>query len=218
MLTLYNYWRSGTSHRVRIALALKGLDYSYVPIELTAAAQREAEFLVRNPQGFVPALETDGGETLTQSMAIIEWLEETHPEPPLLPKDAVARAKVRALANAVACDIHPLGNMRVLQYLRKEYAQDDAGIAAWSMRWIKDGFGAIEQMLADGPKGSLGGPWCWGKEPTLADVCLVPQIYAAVSRYALDIRYYRRLAEIDMAAAAHPAFQAAHPTRQPDAR
>jgi maleylpyruvate isomerase len=212
MLTLFNYWRSGTSHRTRIALALKGLDYTYVPVELTAAAQREAEYLARNPQGLVPALEINGGETLTQSMAILEWLEETHPEPPLLPKDAVGRAKVRAIANAVACDIHPLGNMRVLQYLRKEYAQDDAGVAEWSMRWIKEGFGAIEQMLADGP----GGPWCWGKEPTLADVCLVPQIYAAVSRYALDIRYHRRLAEIDMAAAAHPAFQAAHPTRQLD--
>jgi maleylpyruvate isomerase len=214
MLALYNYWRSGTSHRTRIALALKGLDYEYRAIDLTAAEQRETDYLAHNPQGLVPALVTESGETITQSMAIIEWLEETHPAPPLLPKDAVARAKVRAIANAVACDIHPLGNLRVLHYLRKEYRQDDQGVADWSMRWIKDGFGAIEQMLADGP----GGPWCWGAEPTLADVCLVPQIYAAVSRYALDIRYYRRLAEIDMAAAAHPAFQAAHPTRQPDAR
>lgn len=218
MLTLYNYWRSGTSHRTRIAFALKGVAYEYKTIDLTAAEQREAEYLTHNPQGLVPALVTESGETITQSMAIIEWLEETHPAPPLLPQDPVARAKVRAIANAVACDIHPLGNLRVLQYLRKEYGQDDAGVADWSMRWIKDGFNAIEQMLADGPRGSQGGPWCWGKEPTLADVCLVPQIYAAVSRYALDIRYYRRLAEIDMAAAAHPAFQAAHPTRQPDSR
>lgn len=214
MLTLYSYWRSGTSHRTRIALALKGVDAEQVAIDLTASAQRDPDYLARNPQGLVPALVTEGGETLTQSMAIIEWLEETYRDPPLLPKDPVARAKVRAIANAVACDIHPLGNMRVLQYLRKEYGKTDAEISAWSMRWIKDGFGAIEQLLADSP----GGPWCWGKEPTLADVCLVPQIYAAVSRYALDIRYYRRLAEIDMAAAAHPAFQAAHPTRQPDAR
>lgn len=214
MLTLYNYWRSGTSHRTRIAFALKGVAYENVSIDLTAAAQRDADFLARNPQGLVPALDLDDGQTITQSMAIIEWLEETHPEPALLPKDAVARAKVRAIANAVACDIHPLGNLRVLQYLRKEYGQDDASITDWSMRWIRDGFGAIEQMLADGP----GGPWCWGAAPTLADVCLVPQIYAAVSRYALDIRAYRRLAEIDMAAAGHPAFQAAHPTRQPDAR
>jgi maleylpyruvate isomerase len=214
MTTLYNYFRSGTSHRTRIALALKGIAYEQVAVDLTAAAQRDPDFLARNPQGLVPALVTDDGETLTQSMAIIEWLEETQPDPPLLPKDPVARAKVRAIANAVACDIHPLGNLRVLQYLRKEYGQNDSGVAAWATRWIKDGFNAIEQMLAESP----GGPWCWGKEPTLADVCLVPQIYAAVSRYALDIRYWRRLAEIDMAAAAHPAFQIAHPTRQPDAR
>jgi maleylacetoacetate isomerase len=214
MATLFNYWRSGTSHRTRIALALKGVAYEQVAIDLTASAQRDPDFLARNPQGLVPAFVTDDGETLTQSMAIIEWLEETHPAPPLLPRDPVARAKVRAIANAVACDIHPLGNLRVLQYLRKEYGQDEAGVAAWSTRWIRDGFNAIEQMLADSP----GGPWCWGTEPTLADVCLVPQIYAAVSRYALDIRHWRRLAEIDMAAAAHPAFQIAHPTRQPDAR
>lgn len=218
MATLFNYWRSGAAHRTRIALALKSVDYEQVAIDLTASAQRDPDFLARNPQGLVPAFVTEDGETLTQSMAIIEWLEETYPEPPLLPHDRVARAKVRAIANAVACDIHPLGNLRVLQYLRKEYGQDDAGVAAWATRWIRDGFNAIEQMLADSPKGSMGGPWCWGKEPTLADVCLVPQIYAAVSRYALDIRHWRRLAEVDMAAAAHPAFQIAHPTRQPDAR
>ncbi len=214
MATLFNYWRSGTSHRTRIALALKGVACEQVAIDLTASAQRDPDFLARNPQGLVPAFVTDDGETLTQSMAIIEWLEETHPTPPLLPRDPVARAKVRAIANAVACDIHPLGNLRVLQYLRKEYGQDEAGVAAWATRWIRDGFTAIEQMLAESPKG----PWCWGDAPTLADVCVVPQIYAAVSRYGLDIRHWRRLAEVDMAAAAHPAFQIAHPTRQPDAR
>lgn len=214
MAVLYNYWRSGTSHRTRIALALKGVAYENRAIDLTAAEQRNADFLMRNPQGLVPALELDDGQTITQSMAIIEWLEETHPAPPLLPKDPIARAKVRAIANAVACDIHPLGNLRVLNYLRKELGQDEDAVSAWAMRWIRDGFAAIEQLLADSP----GGPWCWGGEPTLADVCVVPQIYAAVSRYGLDIRHFRRLAEIDMAAAAHPAFQAAHPTRQPDAR
>ena len=213
MLTLYDYWRSGTSHRLRIALALKGLDYAQISVDLIAAAQRSDEHLARNPQGLVPVLIADG-ETLTQSPAIIEWLEEIHPEPPLLPRDPIARARVRAIANVVACDIHPLGNQRVLNFLRKEYGQDDAGIAAWSLRWIRDGFAAIEQLLADGP----GGPWCWGETPGLADCCVVPQVYAAVSRYGLDIRSYRRLAAIDVAAAAHPAFQAAHPTRHPDAR
>jgi maleylpyruvate isomerase len=212
-LTLYDYWRSGTSHRLRIALALKGLDYTQVGVDLIASAQRSDEHLARNPQGFVPVLDT-GEDVLTQSPAIIEWLEETHPAPPLLPGDPVARAKVRAIANVVACDIHPLGNTRILGYLRHELKQDDAGVAAWSLRWIRDGFTAIEQLLADGP----GGPWCWGDAPGYADVCVVPQIYAAVSRYGLDIRNFRRLAEIDMAAAAHPAFQAAHPTRQPDAK
>ncbi len=212
-LTLYDYWRSGTSHRLRIALALKGLDYTQVSVDLIAAAQRSDDHLARNPQGLVPVLVTED-ETLTQSPAIIEWLEETHPEPPLLPNDAIARAKVRAIAHVVACDIHPLGNQRVLNYLRNELKQDDAGVAAWSLRWIRDGFTAIEQLLADGP----GGPWCWGAAPGYADCCVVPQIYAAVSRYGLDIRHFRRLAEIDMAAAAHPAFQIAHPTRQPDAR
>lgn len=213
MLKVYDYWRSGTSHRLRIALALKGLDYRQESIDLLAAAQRSPDHLARNPQGFVPVLETEDA-LLTQSPAIIEWLEETYPDPPLLPADPVARAKVRAIAMAVACDIHPLGNTRVLKYLRDDYGRDDAAIAAWALRWIRDGFTAIEQMLADGP----GGPWCWGAAPGYADVCVVPQIYAAVSRYGLDIRHYRRLAEIDMAAAAHPAFQAAHPTRHPDAR
>lgn len=213
MLKLYDYWRSGTSHRLRIALALKGLDYAQESIDLLAAGQRTPEHLARNPQGFVPVLDT-GEALLTQSPAIIEWLDETHPDPPLLPPDPIARAKVRAIAAAVACDIHPLGNQRVLKYLRDEYGKDEAAIAAWALRWIGDGFTAIERLLADGP----GGPWCWGETPTLADVCVVPQIYAAVSRYGLDIRRYPRLAEIDMAAAAHPAFQAAHPTRHPDAR
>ena len=213
MLTLYDYWRSGTSHRLRIALALKGVEYTQVSVDLIAAAQRSDEHLARNPQGLVPVLIADD-ETLTQTPAIIEWLEETYPDPPLLPKDAITRAKVRAIANVIACDIHPLGNQRILNYLRHELKQDDAGVAAWSLRWIRDGFTAIEQLLSDGP----GGPWCWGDAPGYADACVVPQIYAAVSRYGLDIRHFRRLAEIDMAAAAHPAFQAAHPTRHPDAK
>lgn len=212
-MKLYDYWRSGTSHRLRIALALKGLEYTQESIDLLAGGQRAPEHMARNPQGFVPVLDT-GEALLTQSPAIIEWLDEMHPEPPLLPRDATERAKVRAIANVVTCDIHPLGNQRVLKYLREGYGKDDGAIAAWALRWIGDGFAAIERLLAYGP----GGPWCWGATPMLADVCVVPQIYAAVSRYNLDMQRYPRLAEVDAAAAAHPAFQAAHPTRHPDAR
>ena len=212
-MKLYDYWRSGTSHRLRIALALKGVAYEQASVDLLAAAQRSEEHMARNPQGFVPVLDT-GDALLTQTPAILEWLEETIPEPPLLPKDPLERARVRAIANVVMCDIHPLGNSRIVNSLRADFGQDDAAIAAWMTRWVRDGFTAIERLLAQGP----GGPWCWGAAPGLADVRVVPQIYAAISRYQLDIRGFRRLAEVDMAAAAHPAFQAAHPTRHPDAR
>lgn len=213
-MKLYDFWRSGTSHRLRIALALKGVAYEQMSIDLVASAQRSEEHLARNPQGFVPVLDIGGGVLLTQSPAIIEWLEETIPEPPLLPKDPTERARVRAIADVVMCDIHPLGNTRILASLRNDFKQDDSAIVAWMTRWVRDGFSAIERLLAQGP----GGPWCWGAAPTLADVCVVPQIYAAISRYQLDIRSFPRLAQVDMAAAAHPAFQSAHPTRHPDAR
>jgi maleylpyruvate isomerase len=213
MLKLYDYWRSGTSHRLRIALALKGLPYTQESVDLVAGGQHAPAQRARNPQGFVPVLDT-GDALLTQSPTIIEWLEETHPEPPLLPRDPLARAKVRAIANVVACDIHPLGNQRVLKYLRDPLGHDDAAIAAWASRWIRDGFDAIEALISDGP----GGAWCWGDAPTLADVCVAPQIYAATSRYGIDVSAWPRLAGVDRAAAAHPAFVAAHPTHHPDAR
>lgn len=213
MLKLYDYWRSGTSHRLRIALALKGLDYTQESIDLLAGGQHAQVQRARNPQGFVPVLDT-GDALLTQSPAIIEWLEETYPQPPLLPRDALGRAKVRAIASVVACDIHPLGNQRVLKYLREAYGQDEAGVSAWASRWIRDGFDAIEKLVADGP----GGPWCWGVSPTLADVCVVPQVFAATSRYGVDMTAWPRLAEVDRAASAHPAFIAAHPSSHPDAR
>lgn len=209
MLVLHDYWRSGTSHRVRIALELKGLAYRRVPIDLRAKAHKQAPYLNLNPQGLVPALVTADGMTLTQSPAILEWVEETYPEPPLLPKDSAARARVRAMAALVACDIHPLGNLRVLEAVRA-CGQDDAGVAAWAVRWIREGFDALEALM-DGP-----GPWCWNGRITLADCCVVPQIYAATSRYGFDLEPYPRLAALARAADAHPAFQAAHPERHKD--
>lgn len=213
MLTLHDYFRSGASHRVRIALHLKGLPFTRQPIDLRTGAHKLAPYRALNPQGLTPALVLENGATLTQSGAIIEWLEETFPDPPLLPSDPVARAQVRAIAAIVACDIHPLGNLRVLKYL-----QDDAGrtaeqVAAFATRWIREGFDAMEALIAQGP----GGPWSWGETPGLADIYAASQIYAATARYGFDMSPYPRLRAIDAAAGAHPAFQAAHPMVQSDA-
>lgn len=213
MITLYDYFRSGTSHRTRIALHLKGVAFTHVAIDLRAGAHKDPTFLARNPQGLTPALEVDG-VMLTQSPAILEWLEEAFPEPPLLPRDPIARAHVRALAAIVACDIHPLGNMRVLNALREDHHQATEAIAGFAVRWIKEGFAALEALLARGPGD---GPWAWGATPTLADCCIAPQIYAAVSRYDLPMTPYPRLARLWAAAQAHDAFIAAHPLNQPDA-
>jgi len=213
-LTLIDYWRSGTSHRLRIALELKGVAYARHHVDLRTGAQREADYLGLNPQGLAPVLLVDGAP-LTQTPAILEWLEETYPAPPLLPTDPIARAHVRALAAVVACDIHPLGNLRILNYLRRDLAQDDGPIAAFARRWNEDGFAALEGLLAAGPAREAGGPWAWGASPTLADCCIVPQLYAAADRY--NLRPEGRLAEIAAAADAHPAFVAALPKNQPDA-
>lgn len=212
MLTLHNYWRSGPSYRMRIALALKGLEYRYVPVSLIAGEQASEAFAARNPQKLVPTLELPDGTILTQSPAMLEWLDETYPMPPLLPSDALARAKVRAMAALIACDIHPLHNMRVLLYLRSELAQPAEAISAFARRWIEDGFAALEVLLAQGP----GGPFCWGDTPTIADINLIPQVLSS-SRYGVELEKFPRIAAINAAAAAHPAFQAAHPNRQPDA-
>lgn len=212
MLTLYNYWRSGPSYRVRIALALKGVAYRYVPVDLRTGVQGEAANRARNPQAFVPTLELKDGTLLTQSPAILEWLEETHPTPALLPTEPLARARVRAMAALIACDIHPLHNLRILLHLRDALGQDQEGINSWSRRWIEEGFTALETMLAQGPAGRF----CWGDAPTLADVTLIPQI-ASGARFDVDMGRFPRLAAINAAAQAHPAFQAAHPMQQPDA-
>lgn len=209
-MILHAYWRSGTSYRTRIALELKGLAYEQRGVDLRQGAQRSQAYLALNPQGLVPALEVDGA-VLTQSPAILEWLEETHPAPPLLPGDAVDRATVRAMAALVGCDIHPLNNLRVGKALRETFGADQAAVDAWAARWILPGFSALEAHVARHGEG-----WCFGAAPTLADCYLIPQIYSA-RRFNVDLDAFPRLLAIESAAAAHPAFVAAHPDNQPDA-
>lgn len=209
-MILHGYWRSGTSYRTRIALNLKGLSYDQVGVDLRTGAQRSGDYLALNPQGLVPALVTDGGDVLSQSPAILEWLEETFPQPALLPSDPVARAQVRAMAAVVGCDIHPLNNLRVLKAV-KAVGADDAATQGWIAQWIVSGFDALEAMVAKQGRG-----WCYADTPTLADCYLIPQIYSA-RRFNVDLSAYPNLLAIEARAQAHPAFAAAHPDRQPDA-
>ena len=209
-MILHGYWRSGAAWRTRIALALKGLDYGQQGVDLRTGAQRSDAFVALNPQGMVPALEVDGA-VLTQSPAILEWLEETHPLPPLLPADPVARAQVRAMAALIGCDIHPLNNLRVGKALRESFGADQAAVDAWAGRWIASGFAALETLVV-----RHGAGWCFGDAPTLADCYLIPQIYSA-RRFNVPLDAFPRLLAVDSAAGAHPAFAAAHPDRQPDA-
>lgn len=209
-MILHGYWRSGTSYRTRIALNLKGLEYQQAPLDLRTGAQKSEAYLSLNPQGLVPALETDDGLVLIQSPAILEWLEETHPEPPLLPRDAAGRAQVRAMAAVIGCDIHPLNNLRVLKAVRALGA-DQSGVDAWAGRWIIEGFTALEALVA-----RHGDGWCFGGTPTLADCYLIPQLYSA-QRFNVDLAAFPRLLEIEARAEAHPAFIAAKPENQPDA-
>ena len=209
-MILHGYWRSGTSYRTRIALNLKSLTHEQAGVDLRVGDQKSEAYLTLNPQGLVPALEIDGA-VLTQSPAILEWLEETHPEPPLLPSDPVARAQVRAMAALVACDIHPLNNLRVLNALKRDFGADQAALDAWAGRWITAGFEALEALIARHGRG-----WCFGNAPTLADCCLIPQVYSA-RRFNTPLDAFPRILDIDARAAGHPAFRAAHPDRQPDA-
>lgn len=209
-MILHGYWRSGAAYRARIALNLKGLSYEQRAIDLRTGAQRSDAFVAMNPQGMVPALEVDGA-ILTQSPAILEWLEETHPEPALLPGDPVARAHVRAMAALVACDIHPLNNLRVGKALHEGFGADQAAIDGWAARWIIPGFEALEALVA-----RHGDGWSFGAAPTLADCYLIPQIYSA-RRFNVPLEAFPRLLSVEATAAAHPAVAAAHPDRQPDA-
>ncbi|HSZ53430.1 MAG TPA: maleylacetoacetate isomerase [Caulobacteraceae bacterium] len=207
---LHGYWRSTASYRVRIALNLKGVAHDQHTLDLRQGAQRSDGYLTLNPQGLVPSLEI-GGTVLTQSLAILEWLDEVHPTPPLLPSSPAARAVVRAMAGTIASDIHPLNNLRVLNALRGDFAAADAQVQAWIARWIAEGFGALEQQVEQ-----HGGAFAFGDFPTLADCCLVPQIYSA-ERFAVDLTPFPRLVAVGTRALALPAFAAAHPDRQPDA-
>lgn len=212
-MRIYGYFRSSSAYRLRIALNLKGLTPEFVPVHLNrdGGEQKKPSYRAVNPQGLVPALE-DGDFVLTQSLAMIEWLDETHPEPRLIPEDVNVRAKVRAFSQVIACDIHPLQNLRVLNYLRAEFGQDQDGVERWCQRWISDGLAACEQLLErEGGKG----PFCFGDTPTLADICLVPQVFSA-HRFKVDITDLPRVNAVFDACQELAAFADAHPSKQPD--
>ncbi|MGQ7289496.1 maleylacetoacetate isomerase [Vreelandella venusta] len=213
MTTLYGYFRSSAAYRVRIALNLKGLDYDQVPINLVKGEQRGGDQLARNPQGMVPSLVLDDNSVVNQSLAICEYLDERHPKPALLPADALARARVRALAQSVACEIHPLNNLRVLKYLVGELGVDEAAKLAWYRHWITEGFSALEATLSTDPSS---GDFCHGDTPTLADICLIPQVYNA-ERFECDLSAYPTIQRIAANCRALPAFEKAAPEAQPDA-
>jgi maleylacetoacetate isomerase len=209
-VTLYSAWRATAPYRVRIGLALKGVTYDYVPIDLIKGEQREPAYKAVNPQGLTPSLDLGEGHVLTQSLAILEWLEETHPEPAILPKAAMDRQRVRAMALVIACDVHPLNNTRVGRALNKLGVSKEDNLA-WVHQWITDGFDTLEPMIAEHGRG-----FAFGDTPTIADCCLIPQVYSA-SRFELDLTPWPAIRAVNERAAAHPAFQAAHPTKQPDA-
>ena len=211
-MILHDYWRSSAAFRVRIALALKGIEPGRRYVHLRKGEQRAPGHLAKHPLGLVPVLE-DGATTLTQSLAILEYLEETHPDPPLLPAKPDERAWVRAVALAVACEIHPLNNLRVLRYLERELQADEAARGRWYAHWVAEGLGAIERMLAARPGP---GPFCLGATPTIADACLVPQVFNAW-RFKVPVEPYPLVGAVVEACLALPAFDASRPERQPDA-
>jgi maleylpyruvate isomerase len=212
-MKLIGYFRSSAAFRVRIALELKGLEVEQAFRHLRKAEQCAPDYAALNPQMLVPTLVLDSGEILTQSMAILEYLEETHPAPPLLPKDPVGRARVRALALIPTADIHPIQNLRVMAYLRDKYEQSEESTFAWSRHWIETGFEAYETSVA---KDKRTGAFSHGDQPTMADLCLVPQVFNA-GRFKVDMTRYPTIQRIFDTCMKHPAFAAAQPSRQPDA-
>lgn len=211
-MRFFGYFRSSAAYRCRIALNLKGLKPELAFVHLRKGEQKEAAYRALNPQGLVPALETDEGALITQSLAIMEWLDERYPSPPLLPGTADDRAYMRSLAQIVACDIHPLQNLRVLNHLKSEFGQDQAGLDRWCRTWIECGLTAFDSLL--GRSGKMGA-FCCGDQPGMADACLAPQVFSA-ARFHADISGLKHIAHVMTACDAHPAFIAAHPARQPD--
>ncbi len=209
-MKLSTYFRSSASFRVRIALNLKGIAYEAKFVHLPKSEHKRADYAGAHPQALLPALSVPGAE-LTQSLAIIEYLDETHPHPPLLPADPLGRARVRSLALLVACEIHPLNNLRTLQYLRSALGQDEEGVKTWYRHWIADGLAKLEADLAQGH-----GTYCYGDSPTLADCCLVPQVFNA-RRYDSDLGPYPTVMRVFDACMKLEAFDRAQPARQPDA-
>lgn len=208
-MTLYDYFRSSAAYRVRIALNLKKMPYTSVPLHLGKGKHKAADFKAINPQMRVPALALPGGDTLTQSLAIIEYLDETIPQPALLPSDPIARAQIRAVAQIVACDIHPLNNLVTLNYLKAPLKHEQADVDAWYHHWVIAGFDAIEAMIKPGP-------YTFGSQVTLADVCLAPQIFNA-RRFKVPLDRYPKIVAADAACNALSAFDRARPENQPDA-
>ena len=213
-LTLYSYWRSSAAYRVRIGLALKGLRYDTVPVHLVrnGGEQHAPDYAAANPQKLVPML-VHGQRRMRQSLAILEYLDEVWPEPPLLPATARGRQRVRALSQVVACDIHPLNNLRVVRFLENEWNVPQPERDVWMRHWMVEGLDAFEALLADHPSTA---EFCEGHLPTLADCCLVPQLYNA-RRFGVDLEPYPTIRRIEAACLAHPAFDAARPENQPDA-
>ena len=211
--TLYGYWRSGTSYRTRLALALKGIEVAHAPVDLRAGEQSGEGFRAKNPQGLVPTLQLEDGTLISQSPAIIEYVEEVRPDPPLLPEDPVARARVRQMAMIVGCDTHPLGNLRVLKALKADHGADQAAIEAWQARWNGAAFAALEAMLAADPSR---GDFAYGDRPGLAECYLLPQLYTA-RRFSVPLKAYPNLLAVEAATLALPAVQRATPEAQPDA-
>jgi maleylpyruvate isomerase len=209
-MILYGYSVSSASYRVRIALSLKGIEVTHATKQLRRGEHRLKDFLQVNPQGFVPALQLDNGQVLTQSLAIIEYLDDVYPQPPLLPASPADRARVRSMAQLIVCDIHPLNNMRVLQYLEGSLAHTASTRDAWYRHWIEAGFAALEEMLG---RDASRGRFCHGESPTIADVCLVPQVFNA-RRFSVDLGAYPRIVAIDAACRELAAFASAAPEKQ----